>query len=135
MNFLKYIKHLFIFFLTFLLGAQTTYAKTELVLPQNQVSFSIELNQSFKSLEKEVQPNIGFLQEKFRFVMSEGVSAQNNCNFSECFVGYLAEAVGKSSADYKIFWNTLSDVPKTSPKQYWTCIIILDTKLRYICIN
>jgi len=131
----KYIKLILLILLTFLLGVQTTYAKTELVLLENQVSFSIEQNQSFKSLEKEVQPNIGFLKEKTKFVFVQGVSAQNNCNFSECFVGSLAEAVGKSAADYKIFWNTLSDVPKTSPKQYWTCIIILDTKLRYICIN
>ena len=84
------IKYAFLLFLIFLFGAQTTYAKTELVLSQYQVYFSIEQNQSFQRLEKEVQPNIGFLQEKFRFVMSEGVSAQNNCNFSECFVGYLA---------------------------------------------
>ncbi len=51
-------------FLTFLLGEQTTYAKTELISPQNQVSFSIEQNQSFQFLEKELQPNIGFLTFK-----------------------------------------------------------------------
>jgi len=33
-------------------------------------------------------------------------------------VDELAKEVVKSAADYKIFWNTLSDVPKTSPKQY-----------------
>ncbi len=54
---LKQFKYLLFFLVTFLFGVQTTYAKTELVLPQNQVSFSIEKTQSFKSLEKEVQPN------------------------------------------------------------------------------
>jgi hypothetical protein len=54
--FLKQIKYLFIFLLTFLLGAQTTYAKTELVLLNSKGSFSIEQNQSFQGLEKEVPP-------------------------------------------------------------------------------
>ena len=61
---LKQFKYLLFFLLTFLLRAQTTYAKTALTLPQNQLSFSIEQNQNFNSLEKEVQPNIGFLKEK-----------------------------------------------------------------------
>jgi len=97
MTFRKFIKHISFVLLTFLFGAQTSYAKTELSLPQNKIYFSIEQNQSFQRLEKEVQPNIGFLQEKFRFVMSEGVSAQNNCNFSECFVGSLANGGGSFS--------------------------------------
>jgi len=61
MKFLNPIKTILFFLLAFLLGVQTTYAKTELVLPQNQVVFSVEQSQSFKSLEKEVQPNVGFL--------------------------------------------------------------------------
>ncbi|MFL0062373.1 hypothetical protein [Tenacibaculum maritimum] len=65
------------------MGVQGTYAKTELVLPQKEVSFSIQQNQIFKSLEKEPQPNIGFLKEKSKFVISEGVSAQNHCNYTE----------------------------------------------------
>ena len=74
---LKHIKYLLLFLLTILLGAQTTYAKTEFVLALKNVSFSLEQNQSFQSLEKEVQPNIGFLKEKYRFVVSENVPAQN----------------------------------------------------------
>lgn len=89
---LKQLKYLFLFLLTFLLGVQTTYAKMELVLPQNQVSFSIEKTQVFTSLEKELQPNIGFLKEKSRFVIFEGVSAQNQYKFSEYFVGNVAKA-------------------------------------------
>jgi RES domain-containing protein len=101
-----------------LLGIQTTYAKTELVLPQNQVSFSIEKNESFQSLKKEVPPNIGFLKEKTKFEVYEGVSAQNQHDFSEYFVGNLAKGVVRSVDDYKLFWNTLSDIPKTPQKQY-----------------
>lgn len=103
MNFLKYIKHIFFFFLTFLLETQISYAITELVLPQNQVSFSIEKNQIFKSLEKEVQPNIGFLKEKHRFVASEGLSTHNTCDFSEYFVCELAEGVVKSADELMDF--------------------------------
>jgi len=95
MNFLKYIKQLLLFFLTFLLGTQTTYSKTELVLPQSQVSFSFEQKQSFNSLEKEVPPNIGFLKEKARFVVFEGVSAQRQHELSEQNLRYLAKAGGK----------------------------------------
>ena len=80
---LKQFKYLLLFLLTFLLGAQTTYAKTELVLLNSKGSFSIEQNQSFKSLEKEVQPNIGFLNEKARFGKSEGSSAGNQLAFNE----------------------------------------------------
>ena len=76
--------------LTFLLGSQTTYAKTELFLSQNQVVFSIEPSQSFQSLEKELQPNIGFLKEKTKFVAVQSVSAQNTYNFSERVSEYLA---------------------------------------------
>ena len=49
---LEKIKY-FLFILTFILGTQVTYAKTEFVLPQNQVVFSIEK----QSLEKEVKGN------------------------------------------------------------------------------
>lgn len=92
------LKYFFLFLLTFLLVTQIAYAKTELVLIQNQVSFSIEQTQNFKSLEKEVQPNIGFLKEKSRFVLSESVSAQNQHGFSEYFASDLAKA-GVKSAD------------------------------------
>jgi len=83
MNFLKLIRYLFSFFLTFLLGTQTTYAKTELIYPTKNVSFSIEQSRSYKSLEKEVLPNIGFLKEKVKFGKPEGVSAQNQHKFSD----------------------------------------------------
>ncbi len=79
----KHLKYFFLLFLIFFFGIQTTYAKTELIYPTKSISFSIEQNQSFKSLEKEVQPNIGFLKEKTKFGLSEGVSAQNTYNFSE----------------------------------------------------
>ncbi|CAA0194069.1 hypothetical protein ACE1MK_12730 [Tenacibaculum maritimum] len=75
MKILYYIKYLFYFLLAFLLGAQNTYAKTELIYPIKSISFSIEKEQSFKSLEKEEQPNLGFLKEKRKFGLSEGVSA------------------------------------------------------------
>jgi len=67
MRFCKFLKHTIVFLLAFLLGAQTIYAKTKLILPQNGVSFSIVQNQSFRSLEKEVQPNVGFLKDFNRF--------------------------------------------------------------------
>lgn len=87
------IKHLLLFLLIFLLGAQTTFSKTELVLSQHQVSFFV--NQNLNNLEKELPPNIGFLKEKVRFVVAEGVSAQNTYTFSEIDVEYLANAGGK----------------------------------------
>src|SRR5690554_4195618 len=102
MNFLKFIKHIFFFFLTFLLGAQTTCAKTKLVLPQNVISFSTdnyrnEQNQNFNNLKKEVQPNIGFLfrkfsEEKSKFEVSEGVSFHNQHKFSESLCWNLVNA-------------------------------------------
>lgn len=57
-------------------GIQTTFAKTEFVLPAKNSSFSSdsyrnEQNQGFKPLEKEVQPNIGFLKEKSRFLFPQ----------------------------------------------------------------
>lgn len=91
---LRLPKYFILALLTFLLGIQTTYAKTVLVPPQTQVSFSIEQSQSLQSLEKDVPPNIGFLKEKAKFVIFEGVSAQNQYKFSEYFVEDLAEAVG-----------------------------------------
>lgn len=93
MNRLKIIKHIIFFLLTFLLGAQTTHAKTELLLPQNNVLFSIKQTQNIKSLEKELQPNIGFLKEKSRFVVSEGVSAQKPHEFSGSLVKEVANGV------------------------------------------
>ena len=91
MNFLKFIKQIFLFLLTFLLGTQTSYSKTELVLPQNQVLFSIEQTQNFKSLEKQLQPNIGFLKEKSKFEKPESISAQNQYEFFEQNLSYLAD--------------------------------------------
>ncbi len=76
-----------------MLGAQTTYAKTVVVLPTNSVIFTIDYNQKVNSLEKEQQPNIDFLKEKYKFVVSESVSAQNTYDFSEYYVGYLANTV------------------------------------------
>lgn len=46
---LKQLKYFIFFLLTFLLGTQNTYAKTELVLSQGQLYFSIEQNHNFKS--------------------------------------------------------------------------------------
>ncbi len=95
MKFCKFIKHTVFFLLTFLIGATTTHAKTELVLPQKQVIFSVEQSQRFYSLKKEVQPNIGFLKEKGKFVAVEGVSAVNTFAFSERVGEVLAEAGGR----------------------------------------
>jgi len=96
---LKQLKYVLFFLLTFLFGTQSTYAKTALTLTQNQLSFSIEQNQSVNSIEKEVQPNIGVLIEKSRFVVSKGVSAQNPYNFSGISCEYLANGVGVNSLD------------------------------------
>ncbi len=104
---LNQLKYVLFFFLGFLLGTQTTYAKTELILPQNQVSFSLEQNESFKSLEKEVQPNIGFLKEKSKFGVSEGVSAQNTYNFSERVSKDVANA-GDDIPSLIAKWNNLT---------------------------
>jgi len=60
MKITNYIKTILFLLLTILLGTQTTYAKTKLISPQNQIFFSIEQSQNFKSLDKEVQLNIGF---------------------------------------------------------------------------
>jgi hypothetical protein len=89
------IKFIFTFLLTLLLGAQFIHAKAELVLPQNNIVFTIEQNQKINFLEKEVQPNIGFLKEKYRFVASESVSVQNTYYFSESFDERLANGVVK----------------------------------------
>lgn len=121
MNIVKFIKHIFLFLLTFLLGAQTTYAKTELVLPQNQVSFPIEQSQSFIpkafGIEKEVPPNIGFLKEKSKFGMSESISAQNTYNFSGVDVSNLAEAGGDILTQRKSFWDEW--INKCFPGENW----------------
>lgn len=114
-------KYIFIFLLTFLLAIQTTYAKTELILPQKSISFSIEQNQIFKGLEKELQPNIGFLKEKARFVLSESISAQNTCNFSKEYLRYLANAVddlvrGVSKNVFKASFTASDEIAE----QAWT---------------
>jgi len=121
MNFLKFIKHIFLFLLTFLLGAQTTYAKTELVLPQSQIYFSIEKTQSFQSLEKEVQPNIGFLFRKFSEEKSKFGTAQLNTavkpyNFSEEHLHYLAEGVDELLSAFKSGFSkeSILAIPKGS---------------------
>ncbi|CAA0158191.1 hypothetical protein NACSLCCMFF_120005 [Tenacibaculum maritimum] len=88
MKILYYIKYLFFLLLIFLLGVQGTYSKTELVLVQKEVSFSIEKDQSFQSLEKELQPNIGFLKEKAMFVTVQYSHTVNSYNLSK---GHLCE--------------------------------------------
>jgi|GEM_PF-3641962 len=97
---LKQIKYLLVILFTFLLSVQTIFTKTELIITQNQVSLSIGQNQSFKSLEKEVQPNIGFLKEKSKFGKSESISAQNQHEFSEYFVKDVANAGGSSITSF-----------------------------------
>jgi hypothetical protein len=89
---INYLKYILLFLLTSLLGAQTTYAKKELILSQNQVSFLFDKNQNFKSQKKEVQPNIGFLKEKDKFVAVQLNLAVNPHNFSEQHLHYLANA-------------------------------------------
>ncbi|MFL0081331.1 hypothetical protein, partial [Tenacibaculum maritimum] len=88
MKILYYIKYLFFLLLIFLLGVQGTYSKTELVLLQKEVSFSIEKDQSFQSLEKELQPNVGFLKEKAMFVTVQYSHTVNSYNLSK---GHLCE--------------------------------------------
>ncbi len=115
----NYIKTILLLLLTFLLGGQTIYAKTELILSQNQAVFSVVQNQETNSLQKEVQPNIGFLKEKTKFVAVQGVSAVNYCNFSESFVESLAEAGGRfianSGTELKTFLNGVTDLPTGVP--------------------
>lgn len=120
MKLLEHLKYLFFFLLILLLfGAQISQAKTELFLPQNQVPFSIEQNQSFKNLEKEVQPNIGFLKEKSKFEASESVSAQNQHEFSEYFVGKVAK-VGSAifKAGDNIVGITVKQIKKGTNGKY-----------------
>ena len=121
----KHLKYFFLLFLIFFFGIQTTYAKTELIYPTKSISFSIEQNQSFKSLEKEVQPNIGFLKEKTKFGLSEGVSAQNTYDFSERVSKDVAKGVGvfgkvtKTIVKQEIpagFMNALKKFGKTEDK-------------------
>ena len=75
MNFLKYIKTTILFILIFLLGTQTTYAKRELILPQNQVVFSVEQTPKVSTLKKEVQPNVAYI-EKYRNKDMKSLSKQ-----------------------------------------------------------
>jgi hypothetical protein len=119
MNFLKSIKHIFFLVLTFFLWAQITFAKTELIYPAKSISCSIEKEQIFKSLEKEVQPNIGFLKQKPILVVSESISAQNTCNFSKWSSYDLANAgarfIAKSGNELKTFLNGVTDLPVGVP--------------------
>ncbi|QFZ53923.1 hypothetical protein FEZ18_03400 [Oceanihabitans sp. IOP_32] len=91
---LQGLKYLLLYLLTFLFGVQTTYSETEFVLSPNQISFSIELTQNFKSLEKELQPNIGFLKEKSKFGKSEGSSVRINCHCTKWISYELVNAGG-----------------------------------------
>ena len=93
---IKQIKYLFFFLLTILLGATPTHAKTEAVVfvPSYTQHFAIVQTAPKHSLQKTVQPNVGFLKEKFRFVVSESISAVNNCNFSEVKRECLVNGVG-----------------------------------------
>lgn len=118
---LKQLKYLIFFLLTFLLGAQFNYAKTELVLPQKSVSFSIEQTQSFKSLEKDLQPNIGFLfrkcsEEKTKFEGSEGFSVWKLNKYLERDAHLLGKGVAKFTTkqidDYVLFATKQSDQSK-----------------------
>jgi hypothetical protein len=118
MHFIKFIKYLLFFFLTFLFGTQTTCAKTDFVLPQNQASFSIEQNDSFKSLEKVFQPNIGFLIEKTKLGASESVSSQNQHEFSEYNYYNLGKAGGVVYKDFSKTINFGTDILKTPGKKY-----------------
>ena len=83
MSFRDFIKYLFFFLLIFLLGSQITNAKTIQTSPPHRLHFSTEQSINEGDLSKEVPPNIGFLKEKSKFGLSEGVSAQNTYNFSE----------------------------------------------------
>ncbi len=110
MQLTKHIKPLLLFLLTFLLVATPTHAKTELVLPQKQVIFSVEQSQRFYSIEKEVQPNVGFLKEKTKFVAVEGVSAVNTFVFSERVGKVLAQA-GSDWFNLSSFKNISAKIP------------------------
>ena len=95
MKIISYIKTILLFLLTFLLGAQPTHAKTEVIIPTCQKVFVQTATTQPSTLKKVVQPNVGFLKEKDRFVAKEGISARNKHVFSEGVVGALANAVGK----------------------------------------
>ena len=90
-----------------MLGGKTTYSKTEIILPQNEVVILVEQNQSATTLQKVVQPNIGFLKEKTKFVVVQGGSAQNCFNFSEGVSESLANAGGNTKFG-KSFVNSLN---------------------------
>lgn len=62
---INYLKHIFFFLLTILLGAQTSYAKTEFVLPHNQVSFSIIESSESNSFLSYLNNNQGFTRALF----------------------------------------------------------------------
>ncbi len=61
MKIIHHIKHLLLFLLTYLLGGPPTHAKTELILPQNQVVFSVKQTPKVSTLKKEVQPNVAYI--------------------------------------------------------------------------
>nr|WP_299172748.1 hypothetical protein [uncultured Allomuricauda sp.] len=112
------MKYFICFLLIFLFGIKTTYAKTELVLLQNKVLFSIEKKQSFKSLEKEVQPNIGFLKGKSKFGEFEGSSTRINCDLPKRSIEVLANGVGTYTT--KIKWGIHNvDARPFGNKGYW----------------
>ena len=141
MRFCKFLKHTIVFLLTFLFGVQTTHAKTELVLPQKQVVFSVEQSQSFQSLEKEVQPNVGFLKEKSKFVAVQRSSDVKPYSFSKLTYGLLAQAGGrfiaKSGSELRTYLNNLTDLPagvsyngkmyRYIPSQYTDAKLIVKT--------
>ena len=76
--FLKFIKYIAFFFLTFLLGTQTSHAKTEVITQTYEQVFATVQPSQKTSLQKVVQPNIGFLKEKAEFVAVQLVFAQNS---------------------------------------------------------
>jgi hypothetical protein len=82
MNSDKHLKHILLIVLTFLLGIQTTFAKTDLAIHQTQSYFPLEHSQKTNSLKNDLLPNIGF-------------SAWNSHKYSERDAHLLAEAGGK----------------------------------------
>ena len=92
---LKHLKYLLLLLLTFLLGAQPTHAKTEVLTPTYQKVFVHTATTQPSTLKKAVQPNVGFLSRKLSanaIVVVEGISARNKHVFSGSFVGALAQA-------------------------------------------
>ncbi|MCF6183744.1 MAG: hypothetical protein L3J56_03800 [Bacteroidales bacterium] len=99
MKITTHIKSIILLLLTILLGAHPTHAKTEVILTQKQVVFTVMQNQNISPLKKVVQPNVGFLKEKSKFIAVQGSSTQNTCNYTERSSGVLAEGVGVFKVD------------------------------------